>query len=213
MGEAILRIVATVGDPRAAGLVVLLGLGAFLCFLGTRYFRISVGVAGFVIGMELAGRLAMGQGWSSTWTVVLGVLGGAGVAALFVAFTFLGIFGLGAALATTVVGLAARAAGQGELGPLALILASLIGGFGSLLLRQPVAIVSTSLYGGLMAIGSLFALLEGKSMGRGVRMIVSQSGVGNVTLFLLCVAVLVTGGIVVQLRYGKNPKLGGGGGT
>ena len=213
MGEAILRIVATVGDPRAAGLVVLLGLGAFLCFLGTRYFRISVGVAGFVIGMELAGRLAMGQGWSSTWTVVLGVLGGAGLAALFVAFTFLGIFGLGAALATTVVGLAARAAGQGELGPLALILASLIGGFGSLLLRQPVAIVSTSLYGGLMAIGSLFALLEGKSMGRGVRMIVSQSGVGNVTLFLLCVAVLVTGGIVVQLRYGKNPKLGGGGGT
>jgi len=213
VGEAILRIVATVGDPRAAGLVVLLGLGAFLCFLGTRYFRISVGVAGFVIGMELAGRLAMGQGWSSTWTVVLGVLGGAGVAALFVAFTFLGIFGLGAALATTVVGLAARAAGQGELGPLALILASLIGGFGSLLLRQPVAIVSTSLYGGLMAIGSLFALLEGKSMGRGVRMIVSQSGVGNVTLFLLCVAVLVTGGIVVQLRYGKNPKLGGGGGT
>jgi len=211
VGEAILRIIATVGDPRAAGLVALLGLGAFLCFLGTRYFRISMGVAGFVIGMELAGRLAMGQGWSSTWTVVLGVLGGAGLAALFVAFTFLGIFGLGAALATTLVGLAARAAGQPELGPLPLILASLIGGFGSLLLRQPVVIVSTSLYGGLMAIGSLFALLEGKTMGRGVRMIVSQSGVGNVTLFLLCVAVLVTGGIVVQLRYGKNPKLGGGG--
>ena len=36
-------------------------------------------------------------------------------------------------------------------------------------------------------------------------------GVGDVTLFLLCVAVLVTGGIVVQLRYGKNPKLAGGG--
>ena len=212
MGDAILNIVANVGDPGAIGLVVLLGLGLFLCFLGCRYLRVSLGVVGFAIGAELAGRLAVAQGWSGTWTVAVGALGGAALCALFVAFTFLGIFGLGAALAATLVGLAAKAAGQPSLGPLPLILASLIGGFGSLLLRQPVVIVSTSLYGGLMAIGSLFALLEGKSMGHGVRMIVSQSGVGNVTLFLLCVAVLVTGGIVVQLRYGKNPKLGGGGG-
>ncbi len=211
MGKAVLAILDAVGDPGAAGLVVLLGLGAFLCFLGARYFRVSVGVAGFAIGMELAGRLAIGQGWSSTWTVVLGVLGGAALAALFVAFTFLGIFGLGAALATTLVGLAARAAGESSLGPLALILASLVGGFGSLLLRQPVGIVSTSLYGGLLAIASLFALLKGKGVGSGVRMMVAQRGVGDVTLFLLCVAVLVTGGIVVQLRYGKNPKLAGGG--
>jgi len=211
MGEAILRIIATVGDPRAAGLVALLGLGAFLCFLGTRYFRISMGVAGFVVGMELAGRLAMSQEWSGVWTVVLGMLGGAAVAALFVAFTYLGIAGLGAALAATLVGLAARAAGEPHLGPLPLILASLIGGFGALLLRQPVVIVSTALYGGLMAIAALFALLQGRSTGDGVRMMVAQRGVGDVTLFLLCVAVLVTGGILVQLRYGGSPKLGGGG--
>ena len=44
-----------------------------------------------------------------------------------------------------------------------------------------------------------------------MRFWVAPRGVGDVTLFLLCVAVLVTGGIVVQLRYGKNPKLAGGG--
>jgi len=210
MGEAILKIVANVGDPGAIGLVVLLGLGLFLCFLGCRYLRVSVGVAGFAIGAELAGRLAVAQDWSGTWTVAVGVLGGAALCALFVVFTFLGIFGLGAALAATLVGLAAKAAGQPSLGPLPLILASLIGGFGSLLLRQPVVIVSTSLYGGLMAIASLFALLKGGNVRGGVRMMVAQRGVGEVTLFLLCVAVLVTGGIVVQLRYGKNPKLSGG---
>ena len=210
MGNAILKIADTVGDPGLVGLVALLGVGLFLCFLGCRYYRASAGVAGFAIGLELAGRLAAAQGWSGTWTVVVGVVGGSALAALFVAFWFLGVFGLGAALTATLVGLAARAAGETGLEPLPLILAALVGGFGSLLLRQPVVIVSTSLYGGLMAIASLFAIFQSRSTRAALRLMTALRGADDVTLFLVCVAVLVTGGIVVQLRYGKNPKLGGG---
>ena len=210
MGDAILRIADTVGDPGLVGLVALLGAGLFLCFLGCRYYRVSVGVAGFAIGLELAGRLAMAQGWGSTWIVVVGVLGGAALSALFVVFWFLGVFGLGAALAATLVGLAAGAAGEASIQPLPLILSALVGGFGSLLLRQPVVIVSTSLYGGLMAIASLFALFQNRGVNAALRLTTTLRGADDVTLFLVCVAVLITGGIVVQLRYGKNPKLGGG---
>ena len=211
MGNAILTMLGKVGDPGAAGLVVTMGLGLFVCFLGCRYFRFSVGVAGFVLGAELAGQLALAQGWSRVVTLIVGVLGGSALAALFVAFTFLGVFGLGAAMAATVVSLGTRGAAQGGTWPLPLVLAGLIGGFGALELRQPVVVVTTSLYGGLMAMASLFALLRGKDVGAAVRMMVSQQGAGDVALFLLCVTVLVTGGIVVQGRFGSHPQLTGGG--
>ena len=179
MGDAIAKIVGTAGDPGVVGLVVGLALGLGLCFLGARYFKASMGVAGFVIGMELVGRLALSQNWSGVWTVVVGVLGGSALAALFVTFTFLGIFGLGAALAATLVSLAARAAGASSMEPLPLILASLIGGFGSLLLRQPVVIVSTSLYGGLMAMASLFTLIERGRVSDAIRMMSARRGHGR----------------------------------
>ena len=210
MGNAITAMLGKVGDPGAAGLVVVMGLGLFVCFLGCRYFRFSVGVAGFVLGAELAGQLALAQGWSRVVTLIVGLLGGSALAALFVVFTFLGVFGLGAALAATVVSLGTRAAGA-DTGPLPLVLAGLIGGFGSLQLRQPVVVVTTSLYGGLAAMASLFALLRGKGVAAAVKTMVSLQGAGDVALFLLCVVVVVTGGMVVQGRFGGHPQLTGGG--
>jgi len=209
MGKAILEILGKVGDPGVAGLVVLAGLGAFICFLGYRYFRISAGVAGFAIGLELAGRLSMHQGWSSLTTTILGVLGGAALCALFVILSYLAIFGFGAMLAATLVSLAARAA-HAPMQPLMLVLAALIGGFGGLLLRQFAVVVATSLYGGLMAIAALFALLRGQGTEAALQGMMSLEHTGDVVLLLLCMAVLVTGGTVVQFRYGKNPRVDGG---
>ena len=206
MGDAILTMLGTMGDPGAVGLVALLGVGLFVCFLGHRHQRLSMGLAGLVVGAELAGRLAMAQGWGTTWTVAVGLLGGAALCALFAIYSYLGVFGLGAVLAASLVGVAAKAAGQGSMTRLALILACLVGGFGALLMRQPVVVVATALYGGLMAMASLFTVLKGRDVRAAVRMMVTQQGAGDVALFLLCVAVLVTGGIVVQFRFGKGAK-------
>jgi len=206
--KAIPEVLRKVGDPGMVGLALLVALGLFVCFLGYRYFRFSAGVVGFIVGTELFGQLAMDQRWGSVLTAIVGLLGGAGLCALFVVFSFLAVFGLGALLACSLVGLAARAA-HASLHPLSLVLAILIGGFAALLMRQFVVVVSTSLYGGLMAIASLFSTVKGRSVSAAVEMTVRPEQTEKVVLFLLCVAVLVTGGIVVQFRYGKNPQLDG----
>jgi hypothetical protein len=206
MGGAIREILDTVGDPGMAGVAVLLAVGLFCCFLGYRCFRFSAGVVGLVVGAELFGQLSLYQGWNALTTTILGLLGGAALATLFVMFAFLSIFGLGALLAATVVGVTARVAGS-PLAPPALLLAGLLGGFVALLLSQFVVVVSTSLYGGVMAMAALFALGRGRSVAATLAIALSPGQGGHLVLYLLCLGVLVAGGIVVQFRYGKNPHV------
>jgi len=210
MGGAVLEVLRRVGDPGALGVLVLLAAGAVMCFQGSRMFRLSAGLAGLVLGLELVGQLAMHQGWGAAATVILAVLGGAALCAVFVIFPVLGVFGLGAMLAASLVSTAAAASGA-DLGPLWLVLTGLIGGFGALVLRRPVAVAATSLYCALAAMAGLFALCSGGKLGTAVRTMASPAEARNVPLFLLCVTVLVTGGIAVQFRYGGNAALGGGG--
>ena len=209
MGKVILEIIGKVGDPGALGLLALVGAGAVLCFLGLSHFRFSIGFVGAVVGIELVGLFSMAQGWGTLATVILAVLGGAALSTLFVIFPFLGIFGLGAMLAASLVSLAAHAA-HAAVEPLRMVLAALIGGFGALLLRKPVVVVATALYGALMIMASLFALFRHRGVRGAVETMGSTAQTGDVVLFLLCIAVLVTGGIVVQFRYGKNAQLEGG---
>jgi hypothetical protein len=179
-----------------------------LCFAGARLFRFSAGVVGLVVGAELLGQLAMQQDWGTVVTVIAALVGGAALCTVFVLFPFLGVFGLGAVLAVSLVSTAAHAA----LRPLWLVLTGLIGGFGALILRRPVVIVATALYGALGAMAAVFAL---SSSGGLTKAIAAMSGTAETTggepLYLLCVAVLVTGGIAVQFRYGgRNAALDGG---
>ena len=209
MGKVVLEIIGKVGDPGALGLLALVGAGAVLCFLGLSRFRFSIGFVGAVVGIELAGQLSMAQGWGALVTVILAVLGGAALSTLFVLFPFLGIFGLGAMLASSLVSLAAQAA-HAAMEPLRMVLAALIGGFGALLLRKPVVVVATALYGALMMMAGLFALFRHRGLKGAVETLGSMAQTGDAVLFLLCVAVLVTGGLVVQFRYGKSPHVDGG---
>lgn|GEM_PF-3794121 len=208
MGEVTQELLRRIGDPGAIGLLALLGVGAALCFLGCRAFRFSAGVAGLVVGLELMGHLAMRQGWGSVVTIIVAVLGAAAVCALFVLFAFLGVFGLGAMLSATLVTLAAHASG-GAMKELMLVLAGLIGGFGALMFRKPVVVVATALYGAMAAMASLFALSSGGGVEKAVRTMASPRETGDVSLYLLCLAVLVTGGIAVQFRYGGSSSLDG----
>ncbi len=207
MGSVALEVLGKLGDPGAIGLLALLGVGAGLCFMGCRAFRFSSGVVGLVVGAELLGQLALHQGWGTVATVIAAVLGGAALCALFVVFPFLGVFGMGAVLAASLVSTAAHAA----LPPLWLVLTGLIGGFGALILKRPVVIVATALYGALAAMAAVFALSSSGGLSRGIQAMASPAQTGDVPLYLLCVAVLVTGGITVQFRYGgRNAALDGG---
>ncbi|NQT50437.1 DUF4203 domain-containing protein [bacterium] len=206
MAVAIRAIVQTVGDPGALGVLVLLVVGLFVCFLGARYFRLSAGVIGFVVGMELAGRLAIWQDWGPVTRVVSGLVGGATLAALFVVFVFVGVFGLGSLLAMTLVRGATGVAGR-SVGPLELVLAALIGGFAALLVRRHVGIVATALYGGIAGIAAVFTLVRRGGLGGAVGRMANPGSGAELVVYLLCVSVLVTGGLVVQFRSGRNSRL------
>ncbi len=206
MTGAIRDIVETMGDPGAFGVLALLALGVFVCFLGYRYFRISAGVIGFVVGMELVGWLAGRQDWGRVTMVASGLIGGAVLAALFVVFAFVGIFGMGGLLAMTLVRAATGVAGR-SVGPLEMVLAALIGGFAGLLLRRHVAIVATSLYGGVAAIAAVFTLVRRGGLGSAVGRMANPGRGTELVIFLLCVTVLVVGGLVAQFRGGKSSRL------
>ncbi len=208
MGKALLRMLQTTGDPGAVGLLVVAGLGVVCCFLGTRYFRLSVAVAGFLVGAELVGRFALSQGAGGVVCTLVGVLGGAALATFFVFFPVPAVFALGAMLSATLMSLSARAA-DAPLSVLPLLLAMLIGGFGALMLKRPVAVVSTALYGAVMAMSGAFMLLKGRGVRDALDAATALRGLDDVALFLLCVVVLVTGGVVVQFRYGGRSVLDG----
>ncbi len=206
MTTAIRAILQTIGDPGPFGVVVMLGLGVFVCFLGTRSFRVSAGIIGFLVGMELAGRLAIWQDFRPVPMVVLGLGGGVVLGALFAFFTMVGVFGMGALLAMTLVRAATGVAGRG-VGSLDLVLAGLVGGFAGLLLRRHVAVVATALYGGTAAIAAVFALVKRGNLRGAVALLSGPTRGAELAIFLLCVVLMVTGGLVTQFRSGKAPRL------
>jgi len=220
MDRAIQYMLQLGRDPGLAGLGVLFAIGLFGCFLGHRFLRVSAALAGLLVGAELVGELAIGRDWSPTVTIVAALAAGVAVAVLMALVRVAGVFGLGALLAAALVSLGARAAGQAPLQPLVLLPAAGIGGLGALAARQVAVAVATSLFGALMAVAALFALVKDKSLGTAVHMIVAPQTVADVpielprfaspvAIFLLCVTILVTAGLVVQLRFGKSPAAGG----
>lgn len=220
MDRAMQVILGRLGDPGIAGLGVLFAVGLFGCFLGYRFFRVSTALAGFVVGAELFGELALWRGWSPTVTMVLGLVGGVIVAVLVVLVSVSGIFGLGALVAATVVAGALAAAGESPTQWAVLVPAALVGGLGALAMRKLAVVVSLSLYGAMMAAAALFALVKDGRLSTAVRMVAELRTAAEVplalgrvaspiALFLLCVAALATAGLVVQFRYGKNPRVDG----
>jgi len=199
----------TACDPGIVGVVVLLALGAVCCFAGYRYFRVSAGVFGFFTGMELAGWAATHQDWGQTATLVAGLLGGAGLATLFVLLAVTAVFGMGALVVMTLV-LAATGVARRSVGTLDLVLAALVGGFAGLLLRRHAAIVATALFGGAAVIGAVFAFVKHGGLSSAVSLMSGPAQGGELLIFLLCVVLVVTGGLVTQYRYaGRSTRLEG----
>jgi hypothetical protein len=208
VARGILSILDATGDPGALGIAALLVVGAVCCFLGCRYFRFSAGAIGFVVGMELAARLALWQGVGRVLRVLLGFAGGAALAAVFVRFVPVAVFGMGALLATLAVRAATGAAGR-SLGSLEHLLAALVGGFVALLLKRHAAVGATALCGGVAAMAAVIALVKRGSFGGALSIMCLQSHGEELVIFLLCAALVVVGGVVAQQRSKKGTRLDG----
>jgi len=220
MDRTLRMILETLGDPGLAGIGVVLALGLFECFLGRRFFRVSAALIGLIVGVELLGELVMPRGWSPSVTMALALGGGVALGALMAALPLAGVFGLGALLTATLVTLAARTAGVPMPQLVLLIPAAVIGGLGALTFQSVAVVFATSLFGGVATVAALFALAMDRRLGSAVRMIVApQAAAGApiawpnvaspVAVFLLCVTILVTAGLVVQFRYVRYAAVDG----
>src|SRR5262249_58390670 len=126
--------------------VLLVLSGAVACFAGYRLFKIVLGIYGFILGALLASSM-MGVS-NTTGMIVAALLGGIAGALLLVFAYFVGIALVGAGLGALVAHVTWSYVGGGsDPPPIAVILLSLAGALGAVMLQRYVIIVSTA-FGG-----------------------------------------------------------------
>src|SRR5438093_793547 len=125
--------------------VLLVVSGAVACFAGYRLFKIVLGIYGFILGAMLASSM-MGVS-NTTGMVVAALVGGIAGALLLVFAYFVGIALVGAGLGALVVHVGWSWIGSGDPPAVAVILLSIAGSIGAMVLQRYVIIVSTA-FGG-----------------------------------------------------------------
>ena len=142
---------------------ILLVLGGLLtCFAGYRVFRVVLGIYGFILGALLASS-AMGTD-HTLWMIVAAIAGGLVGALLMVAAYFVGVALIGAGLGALVANVAWAAFGR-EPGLLAVIVLSILGALGALMVQRYVVIVATAFGGAQTVIVGAAALMGDRVAG------------------------------------------------
>ncbi len=138
-----------------AAIILVLG-GAVACFAGYRFFRIVLGLYGFVLGALLATTVA-GAGSTSSlvmWAVVGGV---AGALVLNLAY-FFGVVLVGAALGAMAVTLFwSRASGDPHV--LIVVAAAVVGALAAMWLQRYVVVTGTAFGGAWTLLVGVLALM------------------------------------------------------
>jgi hypothetical protein len=128
-----------------AAILLVLG-GTLSCFAGYRLFKIVLGIYGFVLGAMLASS-AMGV-TNTTGMIVASLVGGVCGALLLMFAYFVGIALVGAGLGALVAHVAWSSVGKGGDPPaVAVVVLSVLGSIGAMLLQRYVIIVATA-FGG-----------------------------------------------------------------
>jgi hypothetical protein len=136
-----------------ASIVLVLG-GALACFAGYRLFRLVLGIYGFILGAMLASSIA---GAGSTMGMLVGAaIGGVVGAVVLVLAYFVGIALVGAGLGALIGTTAWSWMSAGDPPALVVIVISIAGALGAMLLQRYVIIVGT-------AFGGAWTLLVGAS--------------------------------------------------
>jgi hypothetical protein len=139
-----------------AAILLVLG-GALSCLAGYRLFRVVLGIYGFIFGAMLASSMMGGS--NTTGMIVAAVVGGIAGALLLVFAYFVGIALVGAGLGAIVAHTGWGYFGSGDPPPVLVIVLSIFGSIGAMLLQRYVIIVATAFGGawtvivGALAIG------------------------------------------------------------
>jgi len=141
-----------------AAMLLVLG-GALACFAGYRLFKIVLGIYGFVLGAMLASLMV---GVSNTTGMIAAALAGGVAGALLLMFAyFIGIALVGAGLGALVAHVGWGYMGRGDPPAVVVILLSVIGSIGAIVLQRYVIIVATA-FGGAwtMIVGGMAVAVD-----------------------------------------------------
>ena len=143
------------------GAILLIVGGIIACFAGHRLFRIVLGLYGFIFGAMIASSV---MGMSNTAGMLLAAVAGGLVGSLVMMVAwFVGVAVVGAGLGALVAHLVWSQVGTGDPPPAAIIVVSVAGAIGAMLLQRYVIIVSTAFGGSWTAIVGALHVLEARS--------------------------------------------------
>jgi hypothetical protein len=148
-----------------AAVLVLVAGGALACFAGYRLFRVVLGIYGFILGAMMASSV---MGATNTFGMIVAAIVGGVVGALILVFAyFIGVALIGAGLGALVAHLAWTELGRADAPAVAVILLSVLGAIGALILQRYVIIVGTAFGGAWTLLVGVLALMQGRTITRG----------------------------------------------
>jgi hypothetical protein len=147
------------------GAILLVLGGALTCFAGYRLFRIVLGIYGFIFGAMVASSM---MGVTNTGGMIIAGLAGGLAGALILVFAyFIGIALVGAGLGALVAHVFWGYVGSGDPPAMMVIILSVLGAIGAMLLQRYVIIVSTAFGGAWTVIVGGLETAGGRGASRG----------------------------------------------
>jgi hypothetical protein len=127
-----------------AAIILILG-GMIACFAGYRLLRVVMGIYGFIIGAMLASSM---MGVTNTIGMIVAAVVGGAIGALVLVFAyFIAVALVGAGMGALVAHFVWEFINPGDPPAVAVIVASIVGAIGAMLLQRYVIIVATALTG------------------------------------------------------------------
>jgi hypothetical protein len=137
-----------------AGIVLFL-VGILNCFFGYKFFKVILGVAGFVIGGYICGRIAYAVNPTESFAIASGVIGGLIIAVTVFIFYYAGIFLAGALLGLTIA-MSLKLDFDNITNLAILIILVISGGVLALIFQKFMIIISTAFSGAFLLVNSIY---------------------------------------------------------
>ena len=181
--------------------VLLLIAGFIICFFGYRLLRLTLGLAGFGVGLALGLAVAwLIPGTSQVLTFVLGIVCGILGAVLAAALYKFGVFLLGAGAGALIAGVVVAATGW-HYPMTARVLAAIAGGILTLILERPLVSILSAFAGAWGIVLGTFKLFGWHHVSAGAHRPPANYGV-----MIACWLVIALIGVGIQLRSGSKQK-------
>jgi Domain of unknown function (DUF4203) len=180
---------------------LMLVAGLIVCFFGYRLLRLTLGLAGFCVGLALGLAVAgLVPGISQLLTIVLGIVCGVLGAVLATVLYKFGVFLLGAGAGVLIAGIVVAATGW-HYPMIARVLAAIVGGILTLILERQLVSILSALAGGWGIVLGAFKLFGWYQVTAG-----AKTPYANYGLMIACWLVVGLIGAGVQLRSGGRTK-------